>query len=326
VQLTTAQAGAVLAQQDAWSATLTSGQVTAWLQDGVLHVRNAGSAAADVPLTGTTVGDRYAGQRSGWTSVAAGAEKTFAPDEPVAKTAPSLAGTARVGATLTAGAGDWTGTAPISFSYHWQRCDGNGNDNDCHTIPGATDKSYKPVGDDVGKRLRVAVLGGNWIAAVSQAVSAPSSVVDRAPAPAPTSGTGSRGSAGGRGGASGRPKAGTTRLALRDLRISPRRFRVAHRRAVRGTRLDGARITWRLNRAATIRVSVQRRARSGKRARWVTVGALQRRATRGAGVIRFTGRFGTRMLKPRSYRLTVTARSGRQRSVPRHVTFRVLAP
>jgi hypothetical protein len=146
--------------------------------------------------------------------------------------------------------------------------------------------------------------------------------VDPAPA-APTAGSGSEGR---RGGAPGRPQAGAAQLALRDLRMSPRRFRVAHRRAIRGTRLDGARITWRLNRAATVRLTVQRRAGTGRHRRWVAAGTLQRRAAKGAGVIRFTGRFGSRMLKPRSYRLAVTARSGTQRSGPRHVTFRVLAP
>ena len=66
VQLTSAQVAATLAQQSAWAAHLAAGDVTAWLQDGKLHVKNASAGAVDVPLTGTTVGELYGGQRSGW--------------------------------------------------------------------------------------------------------------------------------------------------------------------------------------------------------------------------------------------------------------------
>ena len=40
--------------------------------------------------------------------------------------------------------------------------------------------------------------------------------------------------------------------------MSPRRFAVAHRKPKAGTRLDGAAITWRLNRRATVRLTFQR--------------------------------------------------------------------
>ncbi|HEV7751545.1 MAG TPA: hypothetical protein VGO71_08380, partial [Baekduia sp.] len=73
VQLTSTQIAATLSQRDTWAANLAAGKATAWLQDGRLHVKDASAAAVDVPLTGTTIGDAYGGQRSGWTTIAAGA-------------------------------------------------------------------------------------------------------------------------------------------------------------------------------------------------------------------------------------------------------------
>ena len=74
--------------------------------------------------------------------------------------------------------------------------------------------------------------------------------------------------------------------------MSPRRFAVSHKRKRRGTRLDGSRITWKLNRAATVRLTIQRLAGSPKHRRWVRVRTIKRQAKKGAGVVRFRGRFG----------------------------------
>ena len=79
VQLTHTQIGQTLAQQNAWAANRS---VTAWLLDGRVHVKNTGTAAADVPLTGTTVGALYGGQKSGWITLAPGAEQVLAPNDP----------------------------------------------------------------------------------------------------------------------------------------------------------------------------------------------------------------------------------------------------
>ena len=122
LQLTSTQIAATLAQQSAWAANLAAGKVSAWLQDGVLHVKNLGGAAMDVPLTGTTVGDLYAGQRSGWTSIPAGGEQAFSPDDPANAAAPTVSGAAKAGSALTASRGAWTGTQPIDYGYQWQRC------------------------------------------------------------------------------------------------------------------------------------------------------------------------------------------------------------
>ena len=179
VQLTSAQVAATLARQSAWAAHLAAGDVTAWLQDGKLHVKNASAGAVDVPLTGTTVGEPYAGQRSGWKSIAAGAEEVLTPDEPANTKAPTVSGTPRAGETLTAHDGTWTGTPTIGYGHQWQRCDGQGKS--CKSIAGATAATYVATADDVGATLRVVVAAGNWIASVSQAPSAATAAVAKAP-------------------------------------------------------------------------------------------------------------------------------------------------
>ena len=169
VQLTATQIGDELARQAAWQADVKAGHVSGYLQDGQVHVST--TATISVPLTGTTVGDLYGGQRSGWTTVAAGPDAVFAPSDPANATAPVISGSIqRVGETLTATAGTWTGTAPVSFAYQWQRCDATGTI--CSDIATATAATYQTQALDKGQRLRVVVSAANWISAVSQARSA----------------------------------------------------------------------------------------------------------------------------------------------------------
>ena len=106
--------------------------------------------------------------------------------------------------------------------------------------------------------------------------------------------------------------------------MSPRRFAVSHKHKRRGTRLDGSRVTWKLNQAATVRLTVQRRGGSAKHRRWVRVGTIKVKAKKGTGVVRFRGRFGSKLLAPRGYRLIVTANTRNQRSSTRHVAFKVV--
>jgi hypothetical protein len=329
VQLTSAETAATLAQQATWAAHLAAGDVTAWVQDGQLHVKNTSGQPVEVPITGTSVGDLYAGHRSGFKTVAAGAEVVLDPDEPVNAEAPAITGTPRAGNRLTASNGRWTGTPGIDYGYQWQRCDAKGKA--CQNLAAATAAAYVPSNEDVGSTLRVVVSAGNWIASISQAPSATTGVVAKAPeAPAgeqpvgggrPTSGAGS-GPGKGKG-----PNAGaqTARLTLTKVGMSPKRFAVAHRARQRGTRLDGSRITWRVNRAATVRLVVQRQVGAKRHRRWVTVGTIQRKAAKGAGEVRFTGRFKAKPLNPRAYRLTVTATAGKQKAGPKRIAFRVVS-
>ncbi len=317
VQLTPTQIAQTLAQQAAWTANRA--QVTAYVQDGVIHVHNGNAAAVDVPLTGTTAGSRYGGQNSGWVTLAAGADQAFMPADPANTGAPNAV---RSGDTLTADHGTWAGTAPISFGYQWQRCDARGAN--CASVAGATADQYALADADVGHTLRVVVQAGNWISSVSQASSAASEVV----AAKPQHESGSQGSSGSPGPSAARPgspasprrAAERPKLALTRLSMTPRRFAVSHRRALQGTKLDGARISWRLNRAATVRLTFQRKAHR----RWVRVGRVSRLAAAGTGVVRFRGRFGSELLAPRRYRVVVRAIDGREHTADRRLAFRVV--
>ncbi len=71
---------------------------------------------------------------------------------------PTISGTARVGQTLTADAGSWSGS-PDSFAYQWQRCDADGTN--CGNIAGSTGRTYLVRLADLGFRLRVEVTARN---------------------------------------------------------------------------------------------------------------------------------------------------------------------
>jgi len=77
---------------------------------------------------------------------------------PVNTTPPSVAGTAKVGQTLTAGDGTWS-NAPTSYAYQWLRCNGGGNS--CVSVANGTQKTYTLVGVDSGNTMRVRVTATN---------------------------------------------------------------------------------------------------------------------------------------------------------------------
>ena len=222
LQLSQQQVADTLLQQDRWTAN--RGAVSAWLLDGVLHVANGGANAVEVPLTGTTVGTLYGGQRSGWTTVAPGSEVTFGTPE-LAKEPPRSKPDTRV--------------------------------------------------TERGKE-------------------------------------------------SGKKGAKNRQLALKRVKMSPKRFAVAHKSRRLGTRLDGATITWRLNKKATVRMKFQRARGKGDHLRWHRVGKMKRKASAGTSVVRFRGRFGAKLLKPGRYRVSVTAQHKHQRSGPKRVRFKVV--
>jgi hypothetical protein len=72
---------------------------------------------------------------------------------------PVVSGTAQVGQTLITTDGTWNGTAPISFSYQWARCDATGKN--CTSITGATTNTYTLQQADVGDTIIVNLTGTN---------------------------------------------------------------------------------------------------------------------------------------------------------------------
>jgi hypothetical protein len=102
---------------------------------------------------------------------ACGGGTLWVPEPPVATSGPTVTGSTRRGSTLTARNGTWA-NGPTSFEYQWQRLTGYG----WQTIEGATAEQFVPTGEDLGRRLRVAVIATNEDGSAS-AMSAPTAPV-----------------------------------------------------------------------------------------------------------------------------------------------------
>ncbi|QYM76385.1 S-layer homology domain-containing protein [Leucobacter luti] len=130
-----------------------------WYQgdpNGPGAVEIAGATAASYVPTAADVGKRLyviaVGTRQGYSDWGAPSEATAAVTTAAltATPKPTVTGTPKVGATLTANAGTWA-PAPVALSYQWQRAGA--------PISGATQATYTPVAADAGKTLTVAVTG-----------------------------------------------------------------------------------------------------------------------------------------------------------------------
>ena len=100
------------------------------------------------------------------------------PTAPVELVAPTVAGTARVGARLTADPGTWSGSP--SYTYQWQRC--SAGPDTCLDLPGQTATTYTAQLADADRTLRVVVTATNPQGA-STVASAPTAPIDDAPVP-----------------------------------------------------------------------------------------------------------------------------------------------
>jgi hypothetical protein len=160
-------------------------------------------------------------------------------------------------------------------------------------------------------------MAGNMVSSVSQAFSAAALV------PGPTPPPGFPPSAPGPGnvpgvGASLASVVPAASLSLTNLKVSPRRFKVAQIR--RGRIVRGTTVSWRLNLGAKVTIAVQKKVRK----RWVNVGKVVRNAKAGNSKYRFTGRLAGKALRPRGYRFALSAKAGTLKSATKTVTFTVL--
>lgn len=97
---------------------------------------------------------------------------------PVNTNEPTISGNPAQGSTLTAGAGTWTGTAPITYTYQWVRCGSDGGAADgsnCSNVSG-TATTYTLQSSDVGGRMRVRVTATNSAGSKTVASNATSTV------------------------------------------------------------------------------------------------------------------------------------------------------
>lgn len=142
----------------------TSTPVGLWDMDNVHRVV--------APLGGTVVLNPSQGaQETIDILVAAGdgaASEVFAPEN---VSPPSITGTAKVGETLTADDGEWSGTPAPTLTRQWKR--------DGSAISGATGTTYDLVEDDEGSEITLTVTATNSAGSASE-TSAPVGPVEAA--------------------------------------------------------------------------------------------------------------------------------------------------
>jgi hypothetical protein len=89
---------------------------------------------------------------------------------------PTISGTAKEGQLLSATAGTWTGSAPITYGYQWQSCTPT-----CTNISSATAATYRLVAAQVGKTIKVVVTATNSTGSASATGAATATVTTGVP-------------------------------------------------------------------------------------------------------------------------------------------------
>jgi hypothetical protein len=104
--------------------------------------------------------------------------------------APSITGTLRVGQTLTATGGHWTGPSGTTASYQWLRCTDASNVYSCSILNNQTAQTYRLGNDDLNKRMRVALIArdrdNHYDYEISNSAGPVSAAASPTPTPTPT--------------------------------------------------------------------------------------------------------------------------------------------
>ncbi len=163
-----AQDGQTLtASPGSWSGTPPIGYAYQWQRcdtTGSNCVAVTGATTSSYQLTAGDVGSTLevivtASNAAGSVTQSSAPSATVTALAPANTTAPQVSGTAQDGQALTASTGTWSGTAPLSYAYQWQRCDASGGS--CVNIAGATGSTYLLADADVGATVRVTVTASN---------------------------------------------------------------------------------------------------------------------------------------------------------------------
>jgi alpha-tubulin suppressor-like RCC1 family protein len=137
-------------------------------------------AGATYLLNGSDVGNKLellvtAKNSVGSASATSAAVGPVVGNPPVNTKRPAISGEAREGQTLTASAGTWTGTEPISDEYEWKSCNAK---SECKEASG---ERYLLTGADVGNELEVVVTAKNSVGSASKSSAATAPVVGNPP-------------------------------------------------------------------------------------------------------------------------------------------------
>jgi hypothetical protein len=105
---------------------------------------------------------------------------------PASVSAPTVSGSAVVGALLEGEPGVWSGTEPLAYAFAWLRCDANGAA--CMPVAGAGFSTFLLSTDDVGRTYRLQVTAQNAVgsAVAASAPTSPVRAVEVPPTPTPT--------------------------------------------------------------------------------------------------------------------------------------------
>ena len=175
---TTLDGSTLTASPGVWTGTLPITYAYQWQ-----HCDTSGNACANITgSTGTTyvlgpgdIGTTLrvvvtASNSVGNVTATSGATSVVLAAPPVNTAPPQISGSAVEGSTLHASVGTWSGTAPITYTYLWRRCDNTGA-GCADTTTTAAD--YLLTSADVGSTLRVVVTGtnGNGHASATSAAS-----------------------------------------------------------------------------------------------------------------------------------------------------------
>lgn len=154
-----------------WTGKPTPTVLLEWLAAGVvIPGANATTYVLTPAEAGKVITVRATGRSiAGSVAKSSGATSAVAGAVPANTVAPSISGTAQVGATLTAADGTWTGTPTPTKTRQWMADD--------VAIDGETAATYVPVEADIGKVITVVVTGTNLMGTASVTSAATAAVI-----------------------------------------------------------------------------------------------------------------------------------------------------